>query len=259
MASLAFTVVVNKKTRRPQSVRQTAQKRSYKHSNRRPIKSRKKFCKCCFDAGKDEVVYTNHYLKDKPGPQGKVVCPTLLSTECRYCHVTGHYKSHCPVLKERNNTRPVAKPTTHASFASDALLARIKAAEANITFRQKKKQTKPAKKNKNAFAALEEDDDDRKLSPVPTVVEPVALQGKWMAPLNSRQPSDHELFALKRAHTIATAVTPVVEQCVTPPQDSARSPTPKLWGDMSSDEESDDEEEITYDANGFPSVDNSAW
>jgi hypothetical protein len=263
MASLAFTVVVNKRTKRPQSAHQHGQNSSRHHSKGHQFNKRKQFCKCCFDAGKDEAAYTSHYLKDKPGPQGKVVCPTLLATECRYCHEVGHYKSHCPILKERKITgssrRMVAKPTTRASFVSDALFAKIKAAEANVTFRQKQEKTGPAKKNNNAFAVLEDDNDDRKLPSIPTVVKPVALQGKWTAPLgSSEQPSDNELFALKRAHTVAPKEELVVEK-------QARSTlpsTPQLWADMCSSDEEDDEEddeEITHDANGFPSTDNSAW
>lgn len=57
------------------------------------------FCKVCKDAGKNETEYTSHWVRDVPGPKGKVVCPTLLSTNCKYCRATGHIIKFCPKLK----------------------------------------------------------------------------------------------------------------------------------------------------------------
>ena len=67
--------------------------------------NKKMFCKVCYDAGKPEWEYTSHYVKDQPGPNGKVVCPVILNVECNYCHEKGHTPSHCPKLKERNAFR----------------------------------------------------------------------------------------------------------------------------------------------------------
>ena len=68
------------------------------------------FCKVCKDAGKNETEYTSHWVRDAPGPNGKVVCPTLLSTHCKYCKETGHIVKYCPKLKgkysEDNHPRP---------------------------------------------------------------------------------------------------------------------------------------------------------
>jgi hypothetical protein len=57
----------------------------------------------CFNAGKTEAEYTSHYLRDQPGPCGVVVCPYLLSLECRYCKGKGHTPSRCPVLEEKRS------------------------------------------------------------------------------------------------------------------------------------------------------------
>ena len=61
----------------------------------------KPFCKVCFDAGKPESEYTSHWVKSLPDRNGnkKVVCPTLLNTECRYCHKSGHTTKFCPDIK----------------------------------------------------------------------------------------------------------------------------------------------------------------
>lgn len=56
-------------------------------------KNGKPFCKVCFDAGKDD--YTSHYLKSAPGPEGKLVCPTLLNQACLTCGQKGHTSSYC--------------------------------------------------------------------------------------------------------------------------------------------------------------------
>ena len=58
----------------------------------------KPFCPVCQAAGKTEKEYTSHFVKSEPGPNGKVVCPTLLSQECRYCETPGHTAGYCPII-----------------------------------------------------------------------------------------------------------------------------------------------------------------
>jgi hypothetical protein len=70
----------------------------------------KPFCKVCYDAGKTEREYTSHFVKSKPGNDGKVVCPYLLSLKCTYCKKNeGHTASHCPMLaaKKTQEKKPV--------------------------------------------------------------------------------------------------------------------------------------------------------
>ena len=54
------------------------------------------FCKVCFDAKCSVSEYTSHFVKDQPGPNGKVVCPTLLAQKCLICGIPGHTSSYCP-------------------------------------------------------------------------------------------------------------------------------------------------------------------
>ena len=62
----------------------------------------KPFCKVCFDSGKEESVYRSHYVRSNPGTQSKVICPTLLSQECTYCHTLGHSLKYCNILLSKN-------------------------------------------------------------------------------------------------------------------------------------------------------------
>ena len=63
------------------------------------------FCKVCYDAGLPATDYTNHFVKDQPGPGGKVVCPTLLAQKCFMCGVAGHTSSYCPEEARREAER----------------------------------------------------------------------------------------------------------------------------------------------------------
>ena len=61
-----------------------------------------KFCKICKDTGKSHDEYTNHYVRETPDPNSKVVCPTLISAVCRYCKEGGHTVKHCPKIQAKN-------------------------------------------------------------------------------------------------------------------------------------------------------------
>jgi hypothetical protein len=56
-------------------------------------------------AGKPKSEYSTHYTMSEPGPRGVVVCPYLLSLECRYCHELGHTPKYCPKAKSNNDRR----------------------------------------------------------------------------------------------------------------------------------------------------------
>jgi len=58
-------------------------------------------CKVCMDANKPKEVYSSHRVKQN----GVVVCPTLLSQECRYCRKKGHTVKFCSVLEKENERK----------------------------------------------------------------------------------------------------------------------------------------------------------
>lgn len=119
---------------------------SYNKSSRSNNTNKKTpFCTVCHAAGLSKAVYTSHYVRDRPG--GVVVCPTLLSVKCSYCHKTGHTPKHCPEIKAREERR--AKAERRAA----------KRAETKVAPKTKKQE--PAKKQgSNSFAAFLSDSDD---------------------------------------------------------------------------------------------------
>lgn len=114
----------------------------------------KPYCKVCHDAGKCEADFTSHWVKTKPGPDGVVVCPTLLAQECRYCHESGHTPSCCKKLERDNRER--AKQDRERERGKRIEAVRIEAA--------KKPQTQAAKFG-GGFAALGFDSSDSDESP----------------------------------------------------------------------------------------------
>jgi hypothetical protein len=74
----------------------------------------RKLCPVCKDAGKPEKEYTSHFVRDKPGPDGKTICPLLLSLNCRKCGKKGHTFKYCKVnVKEtrQEQARPEQEKT----------------------------------------------------------------------------------------------------------------------------------------------------
>ena len=102
----------------------------------------KSFCKVCFDAGKSESEYTSHFVRSEPGPRGKVVCPTLLSQACTYCHINGHTVKFCPTLKKRNKLENIKQKQNEYS-----------------KYKECKKPLQKENK-KSVFAILDSDSDD---------------------------------------------------------------------------------------------------
>lgn len=188
MASLTFTVVACKpRAPRPQRNNTQTGVKVSSSWNRRPHQPRNKpkktFCKVCFDAGKDEQCYNSHFVKDRPGPNGKIVCPTLLSTECRYCKETGHFKSHCPALARRKQQAKQARKTTgEQSWLSAEQLAQVEARATAV--KMTNAQSKPkAVASSGAFECLGSDSEEEmcyeRSIATPSIARPRSPQGYW--------------------------------------------------------------------------------
>jgi len=83
------------------------------------------FCKVCFDAKCSVGEYTSHFVKDQPGPNGKVVCPTLLAQKCLICGIPGHTSSYCPdnssVSSSSSSLSTIQKEPPRYALATDEI------------------------------------------------------------------------------------------------------------------------------------------
>ncbi len=70
-------------------------------SSRTENKAVTKNCKFCKDAGKSVEEYTSHFIRATMDPNSRIVCPTLLAIECRFCFQLGHTVSKCKKLASR--------------------------------------------------------------------------------------------------------------------------------------------------------------
>ena len=177
---------------------------------RQQQRQRTPFCSFCKHAGKSHAEYTSHYPKDRPGPEGKVICPTILASECSYCHEKGHTKRHCPKLRRRNQSRNgvvrVRVLKREAPQPRNSLFGYIneatKGGEGWTTVRSKaelkvaqKKAPKRRHNLTNAFDTLadSDDEDEVKQSLAPAVVKVVKPTGVWGKPLATNVVKDEEM------------------------------------------------------------------
>ena len=226
------------------------------------------FCKFCKDSGKSQREFTSHYPKDKPGKTGKVVCPTILSNDCRYCHKKGHAKSHCPLLKEKNNRKRLSGPN-HFRRRPQKGTNHLKGWVMTAGKQQKPHHMATVKRNdsSNPFAALsEQDDTPRKVVALPKVVKPKAAAGSWAKkPDLNKEAIQQRLANMKQELAVEeqlkegeVEMTPLlsVKEAYAHIQ---KTPTYiGSWADAC-DSDCDDEEEIVLDSHGRPATDNSAW
>tara|TARA_B100001287_G_scaffold276424_1_gene287198 strand:- start:2388 stop:3107 length:720 start_codon:yes stop_codon:yes gene_type:complete len=237
------------------------------------------FCKFCKDSGKPQSVFTSHYPKDKPGKDGKVICPTILSNECRYCHEKGHAKSHCPKLKAKNSRSRMMSVHKHSNRRSQQRRPNSLNGWTMTAMKQQRPRfhTQPKRKEQrsisfNAFAALHEEDEvETGPIPVPTRVRQVT--GCWsVKPDLSKEAVQKKLASKKQEMAVEQQdevkdMVPLLtaKQAMEELKKSYKPSMMVNWGDAameSSDEESeeeDDDEEIVLDSFGRPATDNSAW
>lgn len=146
-----MSAVTTKNTRN----RYTVEKTNYK-------KGGGKFCKICKDTGKSLTEYTSHYVRETPDPNSRVVCPTLISSVCRYCKEGGHTVKHCPKIQAKNRQLDNAEITQSHIISKDYCMS---------TNEKKKKNDKDTVKC-SAFSVLDDYDSSDNEDEVVTVDTP---------------------------------------------------------------------------------------
>ena len=168
----------------------------------------KPFCKVCYDAGKSEREYTSHYVKNKPGNEGKVVCPYLLSLVCTYCKKKeGHTAKHCPSLLAKSSSSRSSGVTATVSSNDDGWTCVTErkshnklapAQQAPAQQAKAKQQTAQAKQNQE-FPILRSNLVESPVTPSPTTDKKIA---QWSTVVKSA-PKPCE----KPAHDVTEIVT----------------------------------------------------
>ena len=204
----------------------------------------KKFCGVCQKAGLSEREYTSHFTKSAPGPQGTVICPTILNNECSFCFDFGHFKSACPALAERNKQQK----RTHTQ-------------EKRVQFKEPPVQ-KQVSANRGGFALLDADSDTEEKTTKPVTVKRSAKVEEWPS-LCSKPVVKSTVTAADKPSfaTVISTVAPVKKVDTSRPnicgfsvltktgivpapskEEVANRPKMRSWADDSSDSEGDDED-----------------
>jgi len=219
------------------------------NTNNNSRKNNKPFCKVCFDAGKLENEYRSHFVKSETGGQGTIVCPTIKSIECRYCHGFGHTVKYCGVLKEKSTQVKKVKKDMNLVYESKnsrPIVAATKSVPVGKT---------------GYFMALDESDDEedvdtcnnKALDEYPQIsnkTAPSATLTGWAAMVSKAVPipSPRPVVELTSSNTtmtepcqsfVETAVAVMPKQEYVPPK---KKPIMN-WADYESD--SDDDHEYT--------------
>jgi len=177
--------------------------------------NKKPFCKVCQDAGKSD---TNHWVKDL---NGKTTCPTLLNTECRFCHKLGHTTKFCKELEKMNKDKKIISQAK------------------KIT----KQEVVAHKKPVNSYAVLDESDSEPEAEEPEQAVQTAKNDWASIAAKPKHVPviqTTGFITLSKNTKLANTTPEPVAAPVPTPKP----APVPvKRWADFSDDEDEEDEEE----------------
>lgn len=182
----------------------------------------KKYCKVCHDAGKSETEYTSHFIRENRDPCSKVVCPTLLSLECRYCSKKGHTVKYCKNLEKDK-------------------IAEARQTKSSITNTKPKSQEKYKQPN-NMFSNLESDSEDEEQEQDVKEVKEVEVR----APITSNIKSYASALLRPALTSKEVKIAPIITRQnndVVPSYNNIKSTyiKNKSWADTDSDSDSDSE------------------
>jgi hypothetical protein len=204
----------------------------------------KKFCGVCQKAGLSEKEYTSHFTKSTPGPQGIVICPTILNNECTFCFEFGHFKSACPAIAARERADKKRAAEEKRDQYKQAVVAESKKKSKSVT-------------TQNRYSGLFDECDSDSENDSKTV-KPVAVQSTGpkpvdVKPMDTTKPSFAAMLAREAPKTpelpinttltvLGSVMMPPVYKC-TPAVKSATTPYKRRsWVDFSDSEDEEEEE-----------------
>lgn len=195
------------------------------NNNNRTVK---KYCKICFDAGKPETEYTNHYVRESKNTNGKfittVVCPTLLALNCRYCHQKGHTVKYCSELQNKKTQESITLPQITKKKALEN--------ETKNTQKQQKNMFSHLNSGSDSDSDSENEDSIYKIMPINSNTEirqpSYAAMVSKVAPITNVKDKESKMTQLHRRTTIL-------------PREQALLALKKSWADESESEEEEDE------------------
>lgn len=146
-------------------------------SNKR-VEKKTPYCDVCYRKGLPRESYESHYPRSRPGPDGVIVCPTILAARCSYCGENGHWanEKYCQALRQDNLERNVRDKARRREEYHEMKHARTAAIWEGTAPVKKPVETAVFKKvlvQQNGFSGLSLDDSDDEDSVEEPVKEPV--------------------------------------------------------------------------------------
>ena len=202
--------------------------RNTKNVQRKPVMP---FCQVCKDTGKSEAEYRSHFTRENRDPNAKVICPTLLALECKYCSKNGHTIKYCDDFKKKQNQK---------KYREEAAVLKHVAVKNQV-------------KSTNVYMCLDMDSDNEEQKPV---VKNLVVKEEFptlCAPVTSRVQTKNYAAALAKPPVLVEKPE-VVSSSRPAPWASAEANQQKAkWAAWNSDSESDEEdvyneydEEVSY-------------
>lgn len=224
-----------------------------------------RFCNVCFDAGKTESEYTSHYVRASRDAGAKVICPTLLALECKYCFHTGHTVKYCGVLnkvkkiQERESKQVVAQKVVVESTKKESknafqALCDSSDSESESEEMQNKKENKKKenkKQEKEAFPALPSRNiPQNQVRPLAMSYSSIIQNGNKVTTINTiiTEEKEHEIPA--RNVQVAAVPSYSFKHLIL---------DNKSWADICDSSSDDEEEENNNGNNCYEDDDDESW
>jgi len=185
-------------------------------------------------------------------------CPVLAKTECRYCHKMGHTKSHCQVLKVKNERRRNTSVNRRSNIRQTRLnlngWTQVPKGRFRTNALKEEASSKPSARFSGRYAVLEEQKPSFKVDVPKVVTKEPELQGVW-----GNKPIVAETPKVVEEPKVEYSIKEMAKALKVQPALMVKWGDAAMEEDSESDCDSDCEEEIVLDSFGRPTVDNSAW